>query len=336
LNGKSAGSPNCFGRARQILFRRWSESLYAYNLIDYCLKEYCPKRKRRHFYSGRILGEKLGLKDFYDQMKYVSKIPFEKKLWDFIFVQLKKKSDLVDDPNARMRICSARGEWVLQNNDWTVDSSKLMRYIIDVEYDQSIILWHIATDLCYHKKSDTDMDNQSDEESDNRREFCKILSDYMLYLLIMQPTMMSVVAGIREIRFRDTCAEAKEFFTINESRSAEPNIEKACEMILKVDTDVEPVAVKGDRSKSVLFDACILAKELLTLDTKKRWGLMSEMWVELLSYAASHSRPSTHVAQLSEGGELITFVWLLMAHFGIGVQFQINEGHARAKLIVDK
>jgi hypothetical protein len=34
--------------------------------------------------------------------------------------------------------------------------------------------------------------------------------------------------------------------------------------------------------------------------------------------------------------ELITFVWLLMAHFGIGDQFQINEGHARAKLIVGK
>jgi hypothetical protein len=89
-----------------------------------------------------------------------------------------------------------------------------MRYIVDVDYDQSLILWHIATDLCYHKKSDTD--NQSDEESDSRREFCKILSDYMLYLLIMQPTMMSAVAGIGEIRFRDTCAEAKEFFTRKE------------------------------------------------------------------------------------------------------------------------
>jgi hypothetical protein len=43
LNGKSAGSPNCFGRARQILFRRWSESLCQYNLIHYCLKEH-PKK----------------------------------------------------------------------------------------------------------------------------------------------------------------------------------------------------------------------------------------------------------------------------------------------------
>ncbi|MBA0862104.1 hypothetical protein Goshw_004420, partial [Gossypium schwendimanii] len=61
---------------------------------------------------------------------------------------------------------------------------------------------------------------------------------------------------------------------------------------------------------------------------------MSKVWVELVSYAASHCRASTHAADVSQGGELITFFWLLMAHFGLGEQFQINEGHARAKLIV--
>jgi hypothetical protein len=94
-----------------------------------------------------------------------------------------------------------------------------MRYIVDLDYDQSLILWHIATELCYQKdnfESDT-TDNQSDEESDNRREFCKILSDYMLYLLVMQPTMMSAVAGIGEIRFRDTCTVAKGFFDKKEA-----------------------------------------------------------------------------------------------------------------------
>jgi len=94
--------------------------------------------------------------------------------------------------------------------------------------------------------------------------------------------------------------------------------------------------LKGDRSKSVLFDACILAKELKNLKAPNKWYVMSEVWVELLCYAASHCRANTHAALLSKGGELITFVWLLMAHFGIGDQFQINEGHARAKLNVGK
>ncbi|XP_071939262.1 uncharacterized protein [Coffea arabica] len=59
-------------------------------------------------------------------------------------------------------------------------------------------------------------------------------------------------------------------------------------------------------------------------------------WVKLLSYAASHCRANAHAQQLSKGGELITFVWILMAHFGLGEQFRIEAGHARAKLIVGK
>jgi hypothetical protein len=152
----------------------------------------------------------------------------------------------------------------------------------------------------------------------------------------MQPTMMSAVAGIGQIRFRDTCAEAKNFFKRKNPRGGPEEHKRACEMILEVNTDVKPVDLKGDRSKSVLFDACILAKELRKLEGQKRWKLMSEVWVELLSFAASHCRANAHAAQLSKGGELITFVWLLMAHFGIGDQFQINEGHARAKLNVGK
>lgn len=94
--------------------------------------------------------------------------------------------------------------------------------------------------------------------------------------------------------------------------------------------------MKGDRSKSVLFEASRLAKELHKMEEQKKWGTVSRVWVEMLSYAASHCRAAAHAQQLSKGGELATFVWLMMAHFGLGEQFQINEGDARAKLIVRK
>jgi hypothetical protein len=118
-------------------------------LIDYCLKEGLHRRN----YFGRILihviDEYLGLKDFYDWMKYVSKTPFTKDIWDFIFDQLEKKSRLADDPDTAKRICLARGDWVLQDSDWNRDSSKLMSYVVDVDYDQSLLIWHVATELCY-------------------------------------------------------------------------------------------------------------------------------------------------------------------------------------------
>ncbi|KAL7218158.1 hypothetical protein ACSBR2_011435 [Camellia fascicularis] len=90
--------------------------------------------------------------------------------------------------------------------------------------------------------------------------------------------------------------------------------------------------MKGDRSKSVLFDACLLAKELNKLESEFKWQIMSKVWVELLAYAATHCR--IHAQQLSRGGELITFAWLLVAHFGLTEQFRVEAGHARAKLIV--
>ncbi|PHT36699.1 hypothetical protein CQW23_24399 [Capsicum baccatum] len=84
-----------------------------------------------------------------------------------------------------------------------------------------LLVWHIATELCYSKESnviDGDTEKSSPANADdaekppaNYREISKILSDYMLYLLVMQPAMMSVVAAVGQIRYRDTCAEAEKF-----------------------------------------------------------------------------------------------------------------------------
>ncbi|KAL7233874.1 hypothetical protein ACSBR1_017475 [Camellia fascicularis] len=49
--------------------------------------------------------------------------------------------------------------------------------------------------------------------------------------------------------------------------------------------------------------------------------LMSKVWVELLGYAAVNCEAIVHVQKASQGGELLTFVWLLMNHLGLGKQF---------------
>ncbi|VVA28300.1 PREDICTED: unnamed product [Prunus dulcis] len=131
---------------------------------------------------------------------------------------------------------------------------------------------------------------------------------------------MSSVAQTGQTRFRDTCVEAKKFFSIGELESGVEEKIKVCEGLLHLNIDVQPIDVKEDRSKSVLFDACILAEELAKMEENK-WELISKVWVAQL---------------LGKGGELVTCVSILMAHFGVGEQFQINEGHAREKLIVKK
>ncbi|KAL1225973.1 hypothetical protein V5N11_025601 [Cardamine amara subsp. amara] len=273
------------------------------------------------------------VKAFLDEIRFITSEPLSKNQWEFIFKELKHKSNFAETPEVAKKVSSARGEWALRDTN-LAEPDNLMRYIENVDYDQSLLLWHIATELCFQTEEDKE---KLSEEIYDDLEFSKIISDYMMYLLIMRPKLMSEVAGIGTIRFRDTLAEADRFFEgmhINNSR----NMKLASETVISVDNNIEPMLVKGDRSKSVLFDASILAKELgkLKKDSNEdgKWKVLSKVWVELLSYAASHCEATQHVAQLSRGGELLNFVWLLMAHFGLADQFQINKGDARAKLVV--
>lgn len=322
-----------------ILSRRWGETMSTYNLICYCLNRRPRNRTRLYEY--------VGLTTFLDEIWYVKRIRFYPTLRDFIFEELKGKSHMADDLDTAREVCSAKGEWVLRIEDY--GRRELLPFVVDVDYDESLLLWHIATDLCYHDEKDK-------PQNKNYRDISKHISDYMIYLLVMQPNMMAAVSGIGLIRFRDTCAEATKFFKNSNVKLRESWFSSCCggnvdqevlrqasERILAVNTEVPPITVKGDRSKSVLFDAAILAHRLKELPRKyinneevDKWFIMSKVWVELLSFAATHIRSDSHAQQLSRGGDLITIVWLLMAHFGLGDQFQINEGHARAKLIVGK
>uniref|UniRef100_A0A0E0LG47 DUF4220 domain-containing protein n=1 Tax=Oryza punctata TaxID=4537 RepID=A0A0E0LG47_ORYPU len=204
----------------------------------------------------------------------------------------------------------------------------VLRDSIEREFDESLLLWHIATDLCCHR----DRKGPSNNDTHGLLSISETLSEYMLYLLVRQPEMLSATAGIGLLRYRDTCAEARRFF--KSAEAWDPDHDDARRMLLSVNTSKKPADVKGDRSKSVLFDACILAKVLRQLDDYTMWKVVAGVWREMLTYAAGKCHGSTHVRQLSRGGELITLVWFLMAHMGMGDMYRIHEGDAKAKLIV--
>ena len=74
-------------------------------------------------------------------------------------------------------------------------------------------------------------------------------------------------------------------------------------------TQVPPSEVERERSKSVLFDACRLASELQAIsDKEQKWKMISNIWVEMLAYAACHCRGNHHARQLRRGGEILTHV----------------------------
>ncbi|KAL5195580.1 hypothetical protein HKD37_20G057409 [Glycine soja] len=295
--------------------KRWSNLISQFNLISFCLKG--EPAKRIKIWNYQFMYQIFRILYHQDQ----ETVP--EKLKELIFEHIREKSKGAKHIKACKNFCARRGDQVL--NKWKCRS---IAWSTEVEFDQSLLIWHIATDLCCY--SDKDCDKLKNYE------ISRLMSDYMLYLLVKCPFMLP--NGIGQIRFEDTCAEASELL---QERKYISQTDQVCQVIggVSVDEKFLPSKVKGDRSKSVLFDACRLAKSIKSLEEEKKWSkeqkweMISRVWVEMLCHAASQCRGFHHAKQLSRGGELLTHVWFLMAHLGITEQFQISQGHARAKLI---
>lgn len=344
-----------------LIFRRWSESISACNLLSMSLKE-SPRRMFKHDQSlGSIASSYLfdfpfhmaeKIISYFHQAsetitkgcalrtreiamiantKYISKNPFLKKLWIFIFKEVRRKSSILrtnrmNDINTSSevrhdelievtKIFEARGDLFLKSLSDENNYDDLQEDVTVVNYDDSIIMWHIATEIWYNK----DKSPKKQEE----REFSKILSDYMLYLLLNQSNVMSAVVGIAQITAAETLKDLLDHFNYRTK-----NVEELCEQLFKEDSRTSkpegPV-------KSMRLQGIRLAGKMERLGEMK-WVVISGVWVEMLSYAANHIDGEAHVQVLSKGGELLAFTWLLMAHFGCVYKSQLGICYERERV----
>ncbi|MBA0600965.1 uncharacterized protein LOC105780937 [Gossypium raimondii] len=300
--------------------KRWSRKISKYNLIKFCL------RQQDDSMWIKFLG-KLRIKEMVTKHLNVEHEDVDAELKSFIFQQLKERSENVNsllDINLCKKLLSYRGDNVLEK----LECLDLLKWsTIDVEFDHSLLLWHIATQICYYEDVKRLKGSNSLENLNKCSKLSKGLSDYMMYLLVMYPNMLP--KGIGEIRYIDTCAEATRFFQ-KMRKTIGTKIDEACHELYEVDTDLLE-ELKGDTSKSVLFYGSRLAKQLQTLGSRedwgfeKKWDMINEVWVEMLAYAAVHCGWKEHGQQLRRGGELLTHVCVLMAHLGLSEQYQIQK-----------
>uniref|UniRef100_A0A2N9IFM8 DUF4220 domain-containing protein n=1 Tax=Fagus sylvatica TaxID=28930 RepID=A0A2N9IFM8_FAGSY len=312
--------------------KRWSNTMGQYNLITYCLKHkaaMCGAIQRFLFHYEML-----------EKNRYQHLVGVSEDLKKLIFEQLLEKSKSASDLKACTELCGCRGDRVLRTAakcpdcinkeklakqqhesfgaverefdqpvtenakciyEISEENRKILQESVEVEFDQSILLWHIATDLCYYSDEQNNT-GTNPVDNDSNCKVSKLLSDYMLYLLVMRPIMLP--NGIEQIRFQDTCAEAIEFFQERKSICEEES--QACIKLLEVNTEISPSIVKGDRSKSVLFDGCRLAKSLKCLGASKEVGVVmscmggntATVFVECRrrqhsSFAATKLKPTT-------------------------------------------
>lgn len=213
-----------------------------------------------------------------------------------------------------MEVLERRGDYAIQKHLVQRRPRDLSWSTSQLQFDHSILLWHIATDLCYYKE----LENKNILSAECRRS--KLVSDYMFYLLITIPAMLSM--GISDLRVRDTRDEAVKVYeskkVVYESSKVEHRSLKACEELLKYSNNEQPKL----RNKSSLSDAIKLGKQLMEMG---EWELIGDVWIEMLCYAASHCEWKQHAKQLGRGVELLTHVSLLMAHLGFSPNIHFAE-----------
>ncbi|KAF8011174.1 hypothetical protein BT93_J1712 [Corymbia citriodora subsp. variegata] len=340
---------------------RWSNSVAQFSLLKLSI------RKRNRIFSKyrkfANLDEKLERNFYIDYKEFNSNV----KEWTF---RLMRKTIGYLEGNSGLTGLKLEASEVLKksNNDhlnWSVK---------EMEFDQSILIWHIATELCHYNDRNV-REGESPEDVTNYK-MSKLVSRYMLYLLVLHPSMLPTGTGV--LRYEDTSVDAQKFFedklavlskketSINSSvvktwaryffkkekhlhtsvkscnkahKSTESrDLCEVCHLLLQVGTQLPAEKIRGGKSRSVLFDACLLASQLNELKPKdfgRKWKLIGKVWAKFLIYAACQCKGYEHSESLSRGGELISHVWLLMAHLGIAELVQTTEAQCITKLILN-
>ncbi|GLT50409.1 hypothetical protein SLA2020_238960 [Shorea laevis] len=296
-------------RNRVINRHRWSKRIPQLNFITYCVTA-CPDwvNKLAKFLRIRFTLE------YIQAIRCMSSEDLEEQvLWNFIFEQVKEKAKPAKTIEQGKEICQKRGDGILDSHS----NENLIWSVKDLDYMESLLTWHIATELCLE-----DQGHQSALSPGNSdfRTISKLLSNYMFYLQQVETAIRAIRVSIgwKEVR-KDTYKHMQRFY-LQQGKTKND----VCKRMISTSPGCEP----PDPSPrlSVLCKALKLFNDLKESDNKGfPWELMSKVWVELMCYAAIHCRPNLHAQQPSMGGQLITIVWLLMNHCGLGNQFATDE-----------
>ncbi|EMS47512.1 hypothetical protein TRIUR3_06764 [Triticum urartu] len=200
-------------------------------------------------------------------------------------------------------------------------------------FDESVLLWHLATDFCYY---DTGVSHSHhgllctqdscphayacpawcEGSGHHKRAIqCREISNYMMYLLFVNPEML--LAGTRRNLFTSAYSELKGII-IRGDKQTHKEIELTQMIIAAVDGGGSPPPDGTQQQQGgIIRDAWNIAKVLSNLPEEKMWDVIEGVWVEMLCFSAARCRGYLHAKGLATDVEYLTYVWLLLYYMGM-------------------
>ncbi|CAN6335866.1 unnamed protein product [Urochloa humidicola] len=292
------------------------ENLPGYNLIDSVLRTMRPC-------TGSLLklAKRMGYKEGYFRQP---KHSLYGSVSDFITAELVSVASRVENADFSTFRSFSRGYWNLRPvlRDMCRTRKKIHRSLRSSPFDASVLLWHIATDLCFRCKPPENFSHRPPQGQVVRDVCTEAISNYMAYLLNFQPEML--MTGTRQHLFTEATkhmeriiAKADEDGIVKhklEDNKQEHKLDDA--RLGKITEEAKKLAKDPNGRYTLVHDACKLAKELMGIDEETRWHLMYRVWVGMLCYSASMCRGYLHAKSLGEGGEFLSYVWLIISLTG--------------------
>ncbi|KAF3956455.1 hypothetical protein CMV_018414, partial [Castanea mollissima] len=287
----------------QLCKQRWSKSMGQFNMLRFCMRnklgtsQRTPKffRVLEVWFFNQILPR---INRKLDMLHYKSDEKISEELKSLIWETYKEKSK------------SQRPGFSEDYNSYISSDEN-----VQVEIYEKIIIWHLATDLCLN------LDNENPEVNNKQLQMIKHISDYLMYILAMCPSMLST--GNAEISFDKACERVSEALKNHpESSSLSLASEKIMSYLSTKTKDDFLARVDDDPSDSLLvYNAFQVVKNLR--ESGQKWEILTRFWVENLAYVAILCEGKNHAKQLLKGGEFLTHVWFLIEHLDLKKSFQM-------------
>ncbi|XP_062193844.1 uncharacterized protein LOC133897218 [Phragmites australis] len=304
----------------------WPEMVSQHSLIGFSI------RNKKHKKKVHIVSS-LGCRDFLDQHWSMKSCSSARIITKLVLQHVKAgwKDNIQDAASYRM-FNDLRGQRALQRY-------QDLGWSIKRPFDESVLLWHIATDFCFYEDSSPfpghrcafaevptiwskflhhleqrsgvylashQPGSQCGEEKLNCKAVqCRQISNYMIYLLFVNPEML--LPGTRRNLFTAASDELQDIL-----KDMNPPLEEG-RLIQRTIKEIE----LRSTGEGFIYDAWALARGLLALGDEQRWEVIQGVWVEMLCFSAGRCRGHLHAKALGTGGELLTYVWLLLSRMGM-------------------
>ena len=156
--------------------------------------------------------ELLKINERLEKQRYATypQVPEDLKEW-LVMHSIKFRDMLKKGPeDVKLMSRSARGAASLESFLPNSDDQTILFMSCFTEFHQTIIIWHIATELCYHLDHDYFTQKESSAETAVLNwKMSKRISRYMMYLLAISPETLPSSGEIGHVNFNRTCEEGR-------------------------------------------------------------------------------------------------------------------------------